>query len=201
MQAIDAEVVPLQAELTKLLEKFGNGHPTVRGVQRRIDQAKSRLESFPPAPVNPNPATALKPAIQETPKPAPQPQASEVVAQQLRQAKRELEKVQADYETVLDELIACGNKVALQEQSIKEKERIETELAQQQRLLEHLVTRLDQIPSANPSTAVRCEVLEGAGLGIQVEPKLQWHLLGGGGSGFFSGLFLSLLAMVATRRV
>ncbi len=45
---IQRELKPLQFELDNLLKKFGSAHPTVQGVQAKIDRVRLKLDALPP---------------------------------------------------------------------------------------------------------------------------------------------------------
>lgn len=208
---IEREVQPLETEKEELLKHVGPAHPRVKGVQRRIDTVRRKLDNLPPVGL---PPAQLSQAPSDK---APDDDAAEAelriegeivrrprskgetITALLRALRSEVHQATRDIDAAAQKRDAAASSVAVQQRILLQNQQLNEEIQQQKRLLAGITQKLT--PAADQgehSVSVSVSVLESPELGVQIAPVLEKHLFAGGLLGGFSGFSLGILLLMGS---
>lgn len=189
---VDQELVPLEAERSKLLERYGASHPTVVAVQRKIDAVKSKL-GIVEHQVSPIANASIQ--VLRTGTKAERRDAIDSLLQTLNE---QAMSHQAEVELLLTGLDDAAVKMTMQDRLLRNQQSLRQQIQRQEAFEMEILERLEQLSSIPPFSKVSMQVLQPAQVGAQVAPLLLPKLCIGAVTGSMVGAAIGLLLALAT---
>lgn len=194
---VERDLKPLQKEMDKLLETLGSEHPTVRGVRTKMEQVRARLGDEPP--IDPLPVVETPPAVNPPTVDVDPQEQQQQITRMVAALRAEKTDVAGELKNVTTSLEAAVWEQTEQQMTLRDRERIESEIGQQQAFAEQIISRLDQVSTDTPPVAeIGLNVLHAANPGVQIAPDLIDHLARGGIWGAGAGAALAILLLLTT---
>lgn len=189
-QRVDQELLPLDTELTRLLERYGASHPTVVALKRKIDSVKSKFG------VVEDELTPLVSDSKQALRSGDEGEQLAAVESLLDGLNRERQKREAEIELLMRQLDETAIRMAEQDRLLRRQESIHAQIKRQETLESEIVARVEQLTGDSPFAARSLAVLAPAEAGHQVAPLLMPNLVIGGTLGAFVGTAIGLLMML-----
>lgn len=201
---IKRQMLPLQQELDKMLERFGSQHPTVVFKRSQIEELQEKLDALPPLlgedesrPIEDGSTKGDQPDEEAVSEDEAREVATKIMAS-LRALRSEKKQVEQDFEQIASELDEAATALAQEENADIERSRLLSQLESEQELLQQAAARLKELSARPPFPAVRAAVLREPDRGQQVAPELNPLLVRGAQIGLVVGLVLvSLLYLTS----
>ena len=214
IEKVEREVAPMQKKLDALIEKkYGPNHPAVSHLRGQIGRVRAQLANLPPEPggvgiVLPEtnaeaegaPAANGEDSGGEGSGGVSRTEGMSLVAL-LKAVRSEVRTVSEEIERLDPELEELSTTVASQDKALRQRESVESEILQQQRLRSAMIKQIESIKLLESSSGISCELLVPASAAVQVEPDLRSHLLAGCMLGGASGAVLFLLILLSVTAV
>lgn len=194
----EAEVVPLEQELKRLLTKVGPAHPAAVALKSRLAKARDNAGPLgnsetaaadkPNSP--PSPDAKEDSADVEAEAPPSNGQRISTLLKQLRAQKHRLDQQRSRAEEEQSQVILT---LASEEQKLRLADSIQQDQAQQRQLLASVITKLATLEDASPIRPVSLTTTAPPTEGIQTDPQLRPYLLTGGAVGLALGFLAAIL--------
>ena len=168
---VEEPVLPLILEEQKLLEDFGEDHPQVKSVRKRIETVRTHLRKISPQPTETDPAK----------------RALGVLQFELSETEVTLKSVSEMLDKMKAEARSLGNE-SIQEAHLR------TEVARIQLVYDGTIKRLTEINLVRDSGGFDARPLSTAGIGGKIAPIAYQNLAGGLMLGLLLGAGLAYLA-------